>query len=632
MGRGHRRQPQRVPLTRDIGNTGRIRAIVDDQHYMVDVGSRIGTPIIAFYIGSLVLVPGERVLLTWRSESMLWSIDGPIRQPGVTFPGVIGVGFQEVAGGSGQFVQVIGSAADGSLGTPIADPAILPTATVERIKWSHNGQWVAIAYDDQLSIYEWAGAAWGPRLANVTLPDGAAASVRLGLDWNVDDTLLAVAHDDAATTEGLTILTWDGATLTEAHNEVLDGFLENSGTACVWHPTDPNRVFVAVGTTAFSVFMAFDWDGSSLTEIDQLNVTGFTVDMEFRPGGDKWIGCAAITSRILAMPWDNDVPEFGTLVQPSTLPANSTSEGVAWSRDGSKIVVANGSVDIVGYTFDGSFGARVTGAMPGVGPVANGIAGHPIDNDLFGIALETASAGGIYLATMTFDGTAWATVDSLESVGAEHFDGISVGFPPGSPIIPTEQLDASEVTYTPADATDWDVEPDDVAEALDELADRVSDIGLGRLDLPLGSFVAHTASPAYAQVGTNLYAWALDDTVDELIAYGFTVPPDYGSAGFFRLTYAMASATSGDIVASVNALSVEEGDDFDAAGVAATIVDTVQGVTATNLGIVDLTPVVTYVRNARARVVLGRLGSDGSDGATGDMWLVGAEFRYTPDA
>jgi WD40 repeat protein len=625
MGRDRRRQPQRVPLTRDIGNKARIRQRIDAQHYMIDIGSRVGSPAIGFYIGSLVLSEGELVLVTWREESDLYDIVGPVREPAVVISDVIGVGFQEVAGGSGQFVQAVGITTDGSLGVPVADPAVLPTATVDRIKWSPDGNYVAIAYDDKVDVYAWDGG-WGALLDSVTIPDGQASGIRLGLAWNADGTLLAAAHNDAATGDGLTIMTWDGTTLTDVHNQTLPGFLEDSGTAVVWHPTNINRVFVAAGTTAFTVLVAYDWDGAILTLFDSQNQGGFCTDMMFRPDG-LWIGMALLSDRIGAVPWD-EITGFGTTVVPGTLPANANSHGVAWSADGTKIVLANDSTNIVGYTFDGTFGSRVNGTLAGTSPVANDIAGHPLDSNLFAIAVETSAAAGKYLLTMTFDGTAWADVDSIESIGAEHFDGISVGFPPGAPIVPTEQLDASEITYTPIDESDWPTVPDDAAEALDELADRLT--GLSRIvDLPLNSFVVHTGTPAYAQVGTNMHAWALDDTIDELVVYSFTVPPKYVSGGFFRLYYVMASATTNEVVVSADALPAVEGDNFDAAGTAATVADTVQAGASDNLGVVDVTPAVTYAAGDRVRAIAGRLGADGSDNAAGDMWLVGVEFRYT---
>ena len=126
-----------------------------------------------------------------------------------------------------------------------------------------------------------------------------------------------------------------------------------------------------------------------------------------------------------------------------------------------------------------------------------------------------------------------------------------------------------------------------------------------------------------------MHAWELDADADELVVYSFTVPPDYVSGGLFRLRYVMASATADEVVASADALPAVEGDDFDAAGTAATVTDTVQAGASDDLGVVDVTPAVTYAVGDRVRAIVGRLGSDGADDAAGDMWLVGVEFRYT---
>ena len=636
MGRDRRRQPQRVPLTRDIGNKARIRKRIDSQHYMIDIGSRVGSPAIGFYIGSLVLSEGELVLVTWREESDLYDIVGPVRKAGQLLAGFIGVGFEEVSGGAGQYMHILAVDTDGTLGDPIADPATQPTAEVERIEFSHNNQWVAIVYDDQLSIYEWPGVL-GARLANATLPDArASVSVRLGLAWNANDTLLGVAHSDSATGDGFTVYTWDGAILTEAHNQTLPpNIFDRSGTACDWHPTNPNRVVVGEATLGFSIIVAYTWDGATLTEDDKVDqaIGQFIFDIEWRPDGG-WIGVAyGSTPGAAAIVWNEGTGTFGARVTPASAPPNLVSEGVAWSADGSHIVIANGSADVVGYIFDGTFGSRILGAMVGVNPIANDVAGDPAGG-FFAFAVETTSVGGIYVITMAFDGAAWTDVDSRASGGSLHIDGIAVGIPFGS-VVPTEQLDASEITYDPGDDADWAALPDDVAEALDELADILTTHIAATItfpaivDLPMNSFVASIGSPTYAQVGTNYYAWELDASVIEGMVYSFIVPPDYSSGGVFKLYYTMASAVADEVNVGIGILERVEGENFDAGNTSTVFVDdTVQNV-ADELGVVEITPIVTYAAGDRVRIIIARNGAAGTDNATGDMWLLGAEFRYT---
>ncbi len=53
-----------------------MRDRLDDTHYMISIGSRVSMAVVAFYSGAHVLLPGERVLATWREESRLWHIQG----------------------------------------------------------------------------------------------------------------------------------------------------------------------------------------------------------------------------------------------------------------------------------------------------------------------------------------------------------------------------------------------------------------------------------------------------------------------------------------------------------------------------------------------------------------------------
>ena len=626
MGRDRRRQPQRIPLTRDIGNKARIRKIIDDQHYMLDIGSRVGSPVIAFYIGSLVLREGELVLATWREESGLWEIVGPVREAGQSGTGFVATGFEEIAGGSSQFVLVHEIADDFTFVTVAADPATQPTAFADKILFSPNDQYIAVLWDDQLGVWAWDGA-WGVQLDVVTLPDDNVVGARLGLAWSADGSAIAVAHSFGATGDALTVYPWSGSALGTPDSVAIGGSGLMSGIAVDWHPTLSTRLMLAA---ANGWVRAFSWDGATLTEDASTNVgsADFIDDIKWRPDGEFVVVVSHTGGAGLRVfPWDEGSVAFGVAILPGTAPANLISEGVAWSGDGTLIAVANG-INTSGYTFDGAvFGSRIDFTLPGASPDSNDVGGHPIES-VFVFAYETASADEQYVATARFDGVTWTVIDSVTPGPGIHFDGISAAFNNRGAATPTEQLDASEITYTPDDDTDWPTVPDDVAEALDELADRLT--GLSRIvDLPLNSFVIHTGTPAYAQVGTNMHAWAFDDTIDELVVYSFTVPPKYASRGSFRLRYVMASATTNSVVVSADALPATEGDDFDAAGTAATTTDAVQAGASDDLGVVDVTPVVTYAAGERVRIIVGRLGADGSDNAAGDMWLVGVEFRYT---
>lgn len=196
--------------------------------------------------------------------------------------------------------------------------------------------------------------------------------------------------------------------------------------------------------------------------------------------------------------------------------------------------------------------------------------------------------------------------------------------------MPQEPIDASAAFYTPANFANWSPPPEFINEALDQLAaDKLNASRFATVieQLPIGSFLALTGTPVYGQVGTNLAAWALDDTVDEEIVGQVVVPPLYSSGGLIRLYWAMASATTNDVVVQADVLSAAAGEDADAAGTAASDTVTVPG-TAGLIAVTDLTPAVTYAAGDLLRVALGRLGSDGNDTATGDLWLLASAFVY----
>lgn len=69
--------------------------------------------------------------------------------------------------------------------------------------------------------------------------------------------------------------------------------------------------------------------------------------------------------------------------------------------------------------------------------------------------------------------------------------------------------DASGITYTPADVTDWDgdTDPGNTAPALDQLAERVNDLELGSGGLDGLRFTSDTGSTADSDPGNGLKKW-----------------------------------------------------------------------------------------------------------------------------
>ena len=87
-----RRIPQRRPLQRPIGMTATILEKLTDTTYVIDLGSRVSQHSYGYYIGSVTLTPGTRVLVTWREESRLYHIVGPQNDANTLVISKIGTG------------------------------------------------------------------------------------------------------------------------------------------------------------------------------------------------------------------------------------------------------------------------------------------------------------------------------------------------------------------------------------------------------------------------------------------------------------------------------------------------------------------------------------------------------------
>lgn len=78
------------------------------------------------------------------------------------------------------------------------------------------------------------------------------------------------------------------------------------------------------------------------------------------------------------------------------------------------------------------------------------------------------------------------------------------------------QDDAAEITYTPLEATDWDVTPTDVAEGLDELSQRINDDEDALAAHIADTTDAHDASAISNVAAGNISATNVQDALNEL--------------------------------------------------------------------------------------------------------------------
>nr|WP_221374397.1 hypothetical protein [Actinoplanes polyasparticus] len=134
----------------------------------------------------------------------------------------------------------------------------------------------------------------------------------------------------------------------------------------------------------------------------------------------------------------------------------------------------------------------------------------------------------------------------------------------------------------------------------------------------------------------GIYALQLlfDAAADEWCTWQFRMPADYASAPIAVVSWKAASATSGGVVWDVRLAAVTSGDatDVDAKGFGSA--NTATGTAPATAGyLLDTSVTLTNADSVEAGdfvvVRLCRVGSDGSDSATGDAEVVSLALTYT---
>lgn len=468
-----RRIPQRRPVARPIGNKMTVRQRIDDQTYELTDGSRVGQPVIGYYSGGRALLPGEQVIGTWREAERIWDIAGIARAEGVGVAGVFAIGGPEFTP-SAPILFLRFASTGGVVNDIEVAPTVLPSEDqIDNVRFSPDGQFLAVIteFAPTLSVYTHVAGKLPSLIDSITLDDGAANIDQFGLSWHPDGDLIAVGHDDA-TGDSISIFSFDGSTLTLVHSEADPG----AATGCMaaeWHA---DGVHLAAGYTGADVTV-FSWNGSTLTSVDTATAIGAgTLQLRWSPSGDFLLEGIASDPRVRVLPWSGTV--LGTPVNAGVAPPASTSFGVAWYPQEDRIITVNNNDGVTGYPWTGSaFGARVL--YTAVTRFRRDVAVDPT-----GEYFVTGIHGAIdpddptYGESFTFDGSTIIRVQEFghpRETADDEMRGYSVDFAPSGAILPTEQLDASAITYTPDDGTDWvDPDPEQVKDALDVLAARVT--------------------------------------------------------------------------------------------------------------------------------------------------------------
>lgn len=148
-----------------------------------------------------------------------------------------------------------------------------------------------------------------------------------------------------------------------------------------------------------------------------------------------------------------------------------------------------------------------------------------------------------------------------------------------------------------------------------------------------GTFILSEGTPVLVTGAIDTPpSWLLDDTTVESVISNIIIPKDYATGNITVKTYfKMASSNSGNVVIHIRALSIADG--ADATGGGTSQEDTV-AVPGTTGNIKIYTQSVTFATSGADdmfRVCCRRIGTSGSDTATGDMAFLGIKLEYTAD-
>lgn len=154
------------------------------------------------------------------------------------------------------------------------------------------------------------------------------------------------------------------------------------------------------------------------------------------------------------------------------------------------------------------------------------------------------------------------------------------------------------------------------------------------LALPINGASLDSSTPAGLAFANSIPYLAFDDAADEHAYFSFIMPSDFDNTASptLKLRYSAASATSGNVVfaAEVMAVSENEAQGSESYDTANSATDAVPG-TAGLVGYasITLTNRDSLAADDLARIRISRDANNGSDTATGDIYLHAASLEYT---
>jgi WD40 repeat protein len=259
----------------------------------------------------------------------------------------------------------------GGFGARITDPVSYLPGFPSDIKFSPNGESLAVAATTSVVVYAWSSSGFGAVLGDVT-PGGNV----LGVTYSPNGDYIAVAHSSSPY---VSIYPWSGTAFSAKVSDPATT-PTGSGYAVAFSPA-ANAVVVAHATTPY--LSAYPWSGGAFgtkysdpASLPAYNsyAAAFSPDGNYVAvtGGIGLTGPFSPTDYFSVYPWSAG---FGTRI---SAPEQSTGSGngVAFSPDGAFIAFTRPSVGGISvYPWSaGTFGTKCTAQTPSPAGSCSGIA------------------------------------------------------------------------------------------------------------------------------------------------------------------------------------------------------------------------------------------------------------------
>jgi len=278
--------------------------------------------------------------------------------------------FAGVAFNLSPFFNVYPITSAGALGVKLTNAATLPTNTCNSIRWSRgNGDYVAVGSGASPFVFCYpfsshlSAGGFGTKFANpATLPTGSVEHT----DWNPGNTTIICGH---FTSPFYSAYAWSagGGFGTKYSEPASQGGI----TVGLDVQFSPDGATIAIGGTAEALF-AYPWSDSSgfgTKYADPSSVPGAVHGLDWAPGGDEVVIGESLTPFIQVIPFSAG---WGTVYSnPAVIPTD-TAFMVKWTVNEEDILAATNLTPFInGWAWSGSgWGSKYSN--PATLPIATG--------------------------------------------------------------------------------------------------------------------------------------------------------------------------------------------------------------------------------------------------------------------